>query len=69
MNRIVDIEACGRTPEEGYSVLALALAGFRRLYGIAARPEDMPREWANVVREVRQDLQDSLEAREDLAMP
>jgi len=34
----------------------LALDGFRRLYGIKARPEDMPRAWAAVVAEVRDDI-------------
>jgi len=38
-------------------VYEAALAGFRRLYGIAANPEDMPRQWAAVVRECRQDME------------
>lgn len=42
-----------------WEVYAAALVGFRRLYGIAANPENMPREWTAVVREVRQDMEDS----------
>ena len=39
-----------------HTVQMLALDGFRRLYGIKARPEDMPRAWAAVVAEVRDDI-------------
>jgi hypothetical protein len=38
-----------------------ALDGFRRLYGVNARPEDMPREWTAVVAEVRDCLNEMVD--------
>jgi hypothetical protein len=43
---------------DSWEVYAIALDGFRRLYGIAANPNKMPREWAEVVRIVREESED-----------
>ena len=50
------------------TILVEALDGFRRMYGVNARPEDMPRQWAAVVAEVRDclnEMVDDLDARMD----
>lgn len=43
------------------TILTEALDGFRRLYGVNARPEDMPREWTAVVLEVRSCLDEMVD--------
>ena len=43
------------------TILAEALDGFRRMYGVNARPEDMPREWTAVVLEVRSCLDEMVD--------
>lgn len=54
------------------TVLAEALDGFRRMYGVNARPEDMPRQWTAVVLEVRaclNEMVDDLNERMDDDVP
>lgn len=54
------------------TVLTEALAGFRRMYGVNARPEDMPRQWTAVVLEVRaclDEMVDEVNARMDCDAP
>jgi hypothetical protein len=44
-----------------FTILAEALDGFRRMYGVNVRPEDMPREWTAVVMEVRDCLNEMID--------
>ena len=43
------------------TIQMVALDGFRRLYGTKARPEDMPRAWAAIVAEVRDELNEAMD--------
>ena len=36
-----------------FTIRAEALDGFRRMYGVRARPEDHPKQWDAIVAEVR----------------
>ena len=44
-----------------HTVQMVALDGFRRLYGVRARPEDMPRAWAAIVAEVRDEMNQAMD--------
>jgi hypothetical protein len=46
--------ACGEdcSMMASWEVIAIALHGFRRLYGVNANPKQMPAEWREIVAEV-----------------
>lgn len=44
-----------------FTIRAEALAGFRRMYGVNARPEDHPKQWDAIVAEIHDMLNEAMD--------